>query len=172
MALDRRLLTVVAVLVLLASLAFSEQAVSLARANPLMPPLVRVDSPQNNKIYPSNDVPLIFIVIPSNTIILTSFTYSIDGQEPKATNGSTALTNLAAESHKLTIYGKGFYAYSSNQTYESVADVVYFSTGYSSAVVTVIAILAAATSLISLTVFALRRRLPRLLRGRRPPASG
>jgi hypothetical protein len=156
-----RILVVVVVFALLFSFAFSAQAIGLALANPLLPPLIRVDSPQNNKIYPSNDVLLKFTIIPNTGITLTSLTYSVDGQESKATNGSTILTDLPSGSHKLTIYGTGFYSYSnSNQTYPYYSvDVIYFSIVYSTVWVTFTITVTVVVSVILLTVFLLRRRL-------------
>jgi hypothetical protein len=164
-----RLLLIVVVSALLFSFAFSAQAGGLALANPLQPPLIRVDSPQNNKVYPSNDVLLNFTILPDTEITLTSFTYTLDGQESKATNGSTMLTALPSGSHKLTIYGTGHYSYSgSDQTYpyDSV-DVIYFSIVYSTVWVTFTITVAAVVSVSLLTVFMLRRRLISVFRGKK-----
>jgi hypothetical protein len=48
------------ILALILSLTFEAQLVS---ANPMFPPSIKVNSPENNKIYPSNLVPLSFTVV-------------------------------------------------------------------------------------------------------------
>src|SRR4030043_327739 len=83
--------------------------VGLASANPISMPLVVVDSPQNNQIYATTQVQLKFALSPYAYYNFSSFAYSLDGQPTKATDGTTVLTNLAAGSHTLTIYGNGTY---------------------------------------------------------------
>lgn len=105
-------------------------AVEVAVANPLTPPIISVNSPQNNKIYSSNDVQVNFRVLPNSGYNFTSFTYVLDGQAPKATDGTTILTGLSSGSHTLTIYGTGTYR-TGNRTYEHndilVAEVYFNS---------------------------------------------
>ncbi len=158
-SMDNRLFALAALSAFLVSIALSAQVIGSALPNPLPPPLIRVDSPVNNKVYPSNDVQLNFTVLPDPVITLTSFTYKLDEQETKETNGSTLLTCSSWGSHTLSIYGKG--------SYDSILAVVYFSTGYSTTWVVFTLILVVVASAISLTVFALRRRLVTTLKRRK-----
>jgi hypothetical protein len=136
--------------------------VGLASANPILMPLVVVDSPQNNQIYATTQVQLKFALSPYAYYNFSSFAYSLDGQPTKATDGNTVLTNLAAGSHTLTIYGNGTYQsdYNAYTTHNDlVLAIVYFSVVYSTAWVTFGLILFAAFSVTSLVLFTNRRQL-------------
>lgn len=91
----------IAILALLLSVTFG---ILLVSANPISVPSIKVSSPENNKIYPSNQVLLSFAVRYANDNF-SSFSYSLDGQEPVNTNQSCVLTNLSSGSHTLIIYG-------------------------------------------------------------------
>jgi len=112
---------VIAATIILALLS-SLMIVEIAVANPLTPPLIEINSPQNNQIYPLNTVQLNFSVLPDAWFNFTSFTYVFDGQPPVATNGTTILTDLPSGSHTLTIYGRG--ASSGGGTYYEHQDML------------------------------------------------
>lgn len=152
----KALLTAIIISALLASIVAGMLVVKVAKANPLSPPLIRVYSPQNNKIYSSNEVQLNFTVIPNTGVNLTSFAYSLDGQATKATNGSTILTGLSSGSHALTIYGNFTYPF---QDYNSDLETIYFSTIYSPSLVTFAIILLAAFAIILVIFFKKRKQL-------------
>ena len=135
------------ILALSLSLTFESQIVS---ANPISLPTIKVYSPENNKVYPSNQIVLNFtVMIPEANF--SSFSYSLDGQEPRGTNQSCVITNLASGSHTLIIYG--------NDTSHSYLngreplDVVYFSTVYSTTWLVFSLTLAASTVAFLLLVF-------------------
>lgn len=143
--------------------------VEVAVANPLTPSLIAVNSPQNNRIYPSNTVQLHFSVLPNTWFNFTSFTYILDNQPPVATNGTTILTNLPAGSHTLTIYGRG--TTSSGGTYYEHQDmlvaIVYFSTEYSTTWITFTIITLAAVTIIPLLLFLKRRQIAAKLKDKK-----
>ena len=80
---------------------------AIASANPLRTPMIKVNSPTNNYVYPTGDVWLQFTNIDRYTYNFSSYSYSLDGGAAQPTDGNTKLTNLAAGSHKLIIYGNG-----------------------------------------------------------------
>ncbi len=151
---------------LLVSFSAATGAFGLASANPLVPPLIHIDSPQNNKVYSSGAIPLNFTTIPDMPIALTSFTYSLDDQPARATNGSTTLIDLPSGSHKLTIYGFGSY-FGGSEPYESRLTVVYFSVNYSTAWVVVTAISVSAVLAISMLLFWKRKQVAASLSGKK-----
>ncbi len=139
--------------------------VNLAEANPSVPPLIVVNSPQNNKIYYSTEVQLNFKQIPDTDIIFTSFDYSLDGKARVATNGSTVLTGLSYGSHTLTIYDNGTYYGARNQTYinEFTLEVISFNIVFSTSWVVLSIVLVA---LICLAIL-VRKRLVRAFKGKK-----
>ena len=140
-------------LALLLSLTLGVQMVS---ANPVFAPPIKVNSPENNKIYPSNQVALNFTVINAYHNYM-SFSYSLDGKDPIDTNQSCVLTNLPSGSHTLIIYGN-----STEDTYwggHELLGIVYFSTTYSTAWLTFGLILGASIVVLSLLIFFGRRRI-------------
>ncbi len=150
------------------TLLFLPQAVNLAAANPINPPLINVYSPQNGRIYPVGEVQLNFTIVPNELVTFTSATYSLDGKPEQATNGSTTLTRLAAGSHKLTVYGKGTYSISGQtHQYNSVEEVIYFSVQYSTAWVTFTVALAIAVSSVTILLLLTRRQIVSALRGKK-----
>jgi hypothetical protein len=160
----KTLLMAIIISALLTSILAGAQAANSAMANPLSPPLIRVYSPQNNKIYSSNEVQLNFTIIPNTGVNLTSFSYSLDGQTTKATNGSTILTGLSAGSHTLIIYGNWSYPF---QVYNNNLETIYFSTIYSPPLVTFTIILLAAIAIILLIFFKKRKQLIATLKRRK-----
>jgi len=145
------------------------QAVSFASANPINPPLIQVNSPQNNKIYTTNEVQLTFAAVPNNWVNFTSATYSLDGQPPKPVNGSITLTSLTSGSHTLTVYGKGTYSSYGGQVhdYDSVEAVIYFSVHYSTSWVTFAGATAAVISIVSLIIIWKHRPIAAALKGKK-----
>ncbi len=130
-AMDKRSFAVATIsLALLLSLSLGLPSVS---ANPIFVPPIKVNSPESNRIYPTNQVTLNFTVTYAYHNY-TGFSYSLDGKEPRETNQSSVLANLPSGSHKLIIYGN-----SSSEKYGSdheLLDIVYFSTSYSPALLT------------------------------------
>jgi hypothetical protein len=151
--------TVIPVLMLL--LVLLAGIVELVAANPVPSPLVIVDSPHNNQIYPTNTVQLAFTKAPYEYYNFSSYSYSLDGQPAKPTDGNTVLTNLAAGSHTLTIYGSITYQTGSQNYTDNDLTLaqVYFSTVYSTAWVTFGLILTAFISVVSLVLFTNGRQL-------------
>ena len=98
-------LKVAAVAVLLV-LVMALQTVSFAVANPLVPPIIKVDSPQNNRVYSSGEVWLNLTRLPVTDMEGAYVTYSLDGATETATNGSTLLSGLPAGSHTLALYAR------------------------------------------------------------------
>ena len=148
--------TKVCATVFLALLLSLTLAVQMVSANPLFSPPIKVNSPENDKIYPSNQVPLNFSVMNAYPNY-TSFSYSLDGKEPQNTNQSCVLTNLPSGSHTLIIYGN-----STEDTYwggHELLDIVYFSTTYSTAGLTFGLILATSLATLSLLIFFGRKRI-------------
>jgi len=140
-------------LLLLLSLTFGAQMVS---ANPIAIPPINVSSPENNKIYTSNQVELNFTVRDAHRNY-TSFSYSLDRQNPIDTNQSCVLTNLLSGSHTLIIYGNA-----TDDTYwngHELLSIVYFSTIYSTAWLTFTPILTASLAILSLLLFFGRKRI-------------
>jgi hypothetical protein len=135
-----------------------------AAANPIMPSLVEVTSPQNNQVYPQNSVWLNFTVLPFAVIDFnfTSFSYSLDGQTSKPTNGTTFLTDLPAGQHTLAIYGMGGSGYWQGQ--DMLLDVIYFSVNYSTPWVVFTVVLLATSVPLSVGLFVNRRAVAGRLR--------
>lgn len=144
------------------------QAISFVSANPINPPLIQVNSPQNNKIYATNEVQINFSVVPNNWVNFTSATYSLDGQPAKPVNESTTLTGLASGSHTLTVYGNGTYSYGGQvHEYNSVEALIYFSVQFSTSWVTFAATATAAISIVSLITLWKRRPIVAALKGKK-----
>jgi hypothetical protein len=157
------------ILALLLSLVVGVMVVKVAFANPIESPLIQVNSPQNNKIYSSNDIQLDFTALPNTGYNFTSFAYSLDGQAAKATNGSTILTNLSYGSHTLIIYGTGTYKIGNN-TFEhndTVVAMVYFDALFSTSWVVFTIILIAVIAIGLLIFFNKRRQLITRLKGKK-----
>ncbi len=141
--------------------------ISSAAANPIVPSMIEVTSPQNNKIYPSSDIELTFIVMPDYN--LTVATYSLDGQAAKPANGSTHLSDLPSGFHKITIYGT--YTFTdrwTNSTYHyenTILQTVHFSINYNPNQITFAATVSALLVVVCTVTFIGRRRLVRRLKG-------
>lgn len=155
------------VLALLLSLTMVEVAV----ANPIIDPLVHVESPQNNKIYPSNTVQLNFTAI--RGFNYTAYYYVLDEQSPKITNGATVLNDLSPGSHTLKIYANGTFTSPPNnmthENYDMLVDVVYFSTFYSTAWVVFTVIIAFVITIVLILCWK-RRQIAIRLRGEKNAA--
>jgi hypothetical protein len=149
---------------------FAAQAVSFASANPINPPLIQVNSPQNNKIYTESEVQLNFTLVPNNWVNFTSATYSLDGQPAKPVNESFTLTGLTSGSHTLTVYGKGTYSYGGQaHGYDSIEAVIYFSVHYSTSWVTFGGTAATVISIVLLITIWKRRPIAAALKGKKAP---
>jgi len=94
--------TVAVVLLLLTSFVCS------SRANPIVPPYIDIQSPQN-KIYSSSEIELNFVApsmeLPENTQF-TSFSYSLDGSSQVAIEGNTTIAGLPWGSHNIIVYAQ------------------------------------------------------------------
>jgi hypothetical protein len=169
MAIQNKTFSIVTVIsLLLASLALGAQSIGLALANPLPPPLIKLNSPQNNKIYSSNDIQLNFTVLPNTGIDFKEFSYSLDGQINQTTNENTILTDLSAGTHTLKMYGKGTYPIGNSiQEHNFLLTIVYFSVSYSTAWVIFALVVAVVFSMILLMLVLKRRQLVRALKGRK-----
>ena len=139
--------------------------VDVALANPIIDPLVIVESPQNNKIYPSNTVQLNFTAI--RGFNYTAYYYVLDEQSPKTTNGATILNDLFPGSHTLKIYANGTFTSPPNnmthENYDMLVDIVYFSTFFSTAWV-VFSLILAFVVMLALILFTKRRQVATALR--------
>ena len=136
------------------------QATFFAAANPLPPPVIRVESPTNNQVYPSGEVWLNFTRFP-DTDYVTSITYSLDGHAEISTNGSTLLSGLPAGSHSLALYAK---LSADRDDYGFMITKIYFSTYYSTAWVTFATVFIAVLATGLLALFFIRRRLTAALK--------
>jgi hypothetical protein len=148
----------IAILVLLLSVTFG---IMLVSANPISVPPIKVSSPENNKIYPSNQALLSFSVTNANENF-SSFYYSLDGKEPVYTNQSCVLTNLPSGSHNLIIYGN-----STDHPYwkgHELLYIVYFSTIYSTAWLTFALILTVNLVSLYFLIFFGRKRIANRLK--------
>jgi len=147
---------------------FDCQGIGTATANPINPPLIQVDSPQNNKIYSSGDILLNFSVVRNDWINFTSASYSLDRRPTTEINGSITLTGLSSGSHTLTVYGKGTYSYGGQAyDYSSVETVIHFSVHYSTAWLNFCILLVAALLTISVVIALKRKGITKALRGRK-----
>ena len=147
-------LALIATVILMLFLSLNS-GVQMVSANPISLPPINVNSPENNKIYSSNQVTLNFTVIGYRNY--TSFSYSLDGQEPIDTNKSGVLTNLPPGSHTLIIYGNA-----TDDTYwngHELLNIVYFSTIYSTAWLTFTLILTVSLATLSLLIFFRRKQI-------------
>ncbi len=137
----------------------------VAVANPVISPMIGISSPQNNHVYPSNSVWLDFTALYSSGYNFTSFSYSLDGQNPKTTDGHTLLTDLPPGSHTLIIYGNatiGDYKHD-----DMLVDEVYFSTIYSTPWVMFTLVISAFIGLTMLILFVNRRQAARWLKSKK-----
>ena len=156
---EKRFILVIFIVGFFVLLALEPVAVKVASADPLPDWIVTINSPQNNKIYPSNSVTLSFNPLQDSPAVnFVSFSYVLDGQAALVTKGSTVLSSLSAGSHTLTLYGT--YSYQGeNQTYTNVVAVVYFSTIYSTAWLVFAASVLAVTLAIGLPLLIWRRQI-------------
>ncbi len=154
------------VLMFFFSASFFVLIVGYAEANPLIPPLVKVGSPQNFKIYESTDVPLNFTPIANTGITLTSFAYSLDGQEKVEINGSIVLSGLSWGSHSVAIYGNGSYI-DNSASYIFTLGKIHFSVVYSTEWLVVATVFAVVIGFSLFMVFKTRKRLANVLRGKK-----
>jgi hypothetical protein len=152
---DRKSALVATVTLTLLSLTFVAQ---MASANPIPYLPIHVVSPENNKVYSSNQVELNFTVIGGFAGgNFASFSYSLDGQEPAYTNQSCVLVNLPPGDHTLIIYGND-----TADTYwngHQLLSIVYFSTIYPAALVSFVTALIAALAILSLLLFFRRKQI-------------
>jgi hypothetical protein len=147
--------------------------VAVSSANPYIEAMIEVASPVNNQLYSSNSVQLTFSVLHGYNI--TSFSYSVDGQARKETNGSTMLTDLPSGTHSLAIYGNYTTSYTTgNQTRtynhnNELLQIVHFNTNYPTNWI-VFTIVFTAVVVPIVAVLALKRRqLSRRLKGSKNP---
>ena len=81
---------------------------NLATANPIIPPYVHIQSPQN-KIYSSNEIELNFaapsVELPENTYF-TLFSYRLDNFAVVTIDGNLTLTSLPWGSHSIIVYAQ------------------------------------------------------------------
>ena len=126
-------------------------------------PMINVHSPQNNFVYPSNTVALNFSAMPHSAYNFTSYSYSLDEQPPKSTDGYTLLTGLSPGSHVLEIRGNGSWAGMSEKENMLLARI-YFSNAYSNAWVTFTAVSCVLVALVSFAVFMNRKNIATRLR--------
>jgi hypothetical protein len=156
------IISLVMLLVLLSTVA------CYAAANPLPAPIVTVESPKNNYVYPTNTVDLHFTLLRHISADSVSFTYALDNQSPVETNGTVTLKNLPAGSHTITIYGK---ATSQGNTYfgqeNMVVAIVYFSTEYSIAWIMVAAVTLVTAAIIPSSLYLRRRQIASRLKGKK-----
>jgi hypothetical protein len=131
------------------------QVSNFADANPLLPAVIRIESPSNNQIYPSGEVWLNFTRLPDSDYV-TSITYSLDDQAEITTNESNLLSGLSAGSHSLTLYAK---MSAERDDYGYLITKIYFSINYSSSWVTFAAVLSAVFAVSMLMLFVTRRQL-------------
>ncbi len=144
-------------------LAFAGSAVGAATANPLTPPMIDIHSPHNNQVYPTSTVELSFT--PLSTFNFTSYSYSLDGQQPQSTNGYTFLSGLAAGSHRVEVYGNST-SYGGG-TYRQLLDIVYFSVSYSTSWLAFTFLILTTTLLLSLGLFVNRRQVAMHLKAKK-----
>jgi hypothetical protein len=150
-------------------LALSAQTFLSATANPLPSPMLKVDSPQDNQIY-SNSIWLSFSPYPAAGINFTSFSYRVDGQEARPTDGQTLLTDLAWGSHTIEIYGNGTTIWGNEPRVNVLLDIVYFGVGYSTQWLLFLLVLTATLVPLLLGCFINRRQLATRLHGKKTAA--
>jgi hypothetical protein len=142
----------------------SVEACNTVNANPLLPPLIELHSPQNNKIYQSNEILINFTKISDPYIELTSFTYSLDGQAEKQTDGTTMLTGLTDGSHTLTFFGYGSLKYDNTQPYGRTLGKIYFSVNYSTQWIVFGVAVSAVVGTSTLFLFAARNKIHKVFK--------
>lgn len=150
-------------------LVLSAQTFQTATANPIPSPMLQLDSPQDNQIYPSN-VWLNFSPSPYTGINFTSFSYSLDGQVTKGTDGHTLLTDLAGGSHTIEIYGNGTTVWGNEQKVNMLLDIAYFGVGYSTQWVVFTVLFVAVVVLSLLALYINRAAFARRLRAKKKPS--
>jgi hypothetical protein len=141
----------------------------LTAANPIEAPMVKVESPINNHVYPTSDVE--FKISPLYWYTYSEYYFVLDDQTPMPLNGTVTLTGLSAGSHIVKIYGNGTLTINSptnNQTSQHNSDllsVVYFSVFFSTAWVTFGAVILVAFTVVTFTVYKKRLQIKTALRG-------
>lgn len=125
------------------SLVLLAQSIEASIANPIPTPLIEVKSPHNYRIYTTSTVPFSFVALPNPGFNFTSFSYIIDGQEAKTTDGNTTLTGLSPGSHTLKIYGNGTDTWSHEERTNILLYSIYFSVNYQTSSLVVFGISAA-----------------------------
>lgn len=165
---NKTFLIVIVISVLLASSALGEHFIGTVLANPLPGPNLNVTSPQDNKIYSSNNIQLDFTVLPNIDEKYTSFSYILDGQQPQETDGSTILTGLSEGSHTLQIHGNTTYMDGDSVVeYSPVLAIIHFSIAYSTSWIVLTIVTVAAFSMILLVFVIKRRQLLRAGKGKK-----
>ena len=126
---------------------------NLATANPIVPPYIHIQSPQN-KIYSSNEIELNFVApsveLPENTYF-TSFSYVLDNFAVVTINGNLTLTGLPWGSHSIIVYAQD------NEGLSYFSQTVYFDVIFSTWVLA--ALIIAAFVFAGLLVY-LKKRKP------------
>ena len=125
------------------SLVLLAQSIEASIANPIPTPLIEVKSPHNYRIYSTGTVPFSFVALPNPGFDFTSFSYILDGQEAKTTDGNTTLTGLSPGSHTLKIYGNGTDTWSHEERTNILLYSIYFSVNYQTSSLVVFGISAA-----------------------------
>jgi hypothetical protein len=114
-----------------------------AFANPMAPNMYEFTSPENNKVYSSNNVEATISDYNYGYYNSPKVSYVLDNQAPVELNGTSfTLTNLSSGSHVLTLYaneGNG----------ADYVDKVYFSVYYSTNMLLFIVGFAVATAVVS-----------------------
>ena len=150
----RVIIFTIIVSVILVSL-FGAPIKNVANANPLPPPVIIVNSPQNNQVYPSGEVWLNLTRLP-NTEYVTLVAYSLDGKPERKTNGSELLSGLSAGSHTLALYAN---LSETRQDYGFIITKVYFSVNYSTSWVVFAGVSSTVLAVSLSAVFITRHRL-------------
>ncbi|MGD6933197.1 MAG: hypothetical protein ACQCN5_03225 [Candidatus Bathyarchaeia archaeon] len=158
----------VAVYAVVALLLFFLSTAELAVANPIMTPMVDVESPVNNQVYPTSDVELKFT--PLSWYTFSEYYYVLDDQTPTLINNTVTLTGLSAGSHTLRIFGNGTLTISSppSHTYQSndeLVSVIYFSTYFSTAWVIFAAVIIFISVVISFVLYKKRVQIKAAFKG-------
>ena len=130
---------------------------NLATANPIIPPYIHIQSPQN-KIYSSNEIELNFaapsVELHENTYF-TSFSYKLDNFSVVTIDGNSTLTSLPWGSHSIIVYAQD------NEGLSYFSQTVYFDVYFNS--MGLAALIIAAFVCVGLLVYLKRykRGLPR-----------
>jgi len=126
---------------------------NLVNANPIVPPYIHIQSPQN-KIYSSNEIELNFVApsveLPENTYF-TSFSYCLDNFAVVTIEGNLTLIGLPWGSHSIIVYAQD------NEGLSYFSQTVYFDVLFSTALVLVAFIVGIAVAVIGLLVYLKKR---------------